>query len=45
MCSPYFALGVDSDTPNKHSEGLYEIINKVTKSGKLFYSAIRTKHL
>jgi hypothetical protein len=29
MCSPYFAIGIDSDTPNKHAEGLYEIINKV----------------
>lgn len=29
VCSPYFALGIDCDTPNKHAEGLYEIINKV----------------
>ena len=30
VCSPYFAIGIDSDTPNKHAEGLYEIQNKVT---------------
>lgn len=32
VCSPFFALGVDCDTPNKHAEGLYEIINKVRYS-------------
>eukprot|EP00598_Pedospumella_elongata_P001843 CAMPEP_0184974752 /NCGR_PEP_ID=MMETSP1098-20130426/6140_1 /TAXON_ID=89044 /ORGANISM="Spumella elongata, Strain CCAP 955/1" /LENGTH=593 /DNA_ID=CAMNT_0027497375 /DNA_START=40 /DNA_END=1821 /DNA_ORIENTATION=- len=30
VCSPYFAIGIDSDTPNKHAEGLYEIQNKNT---------------
>ncbi|KAJ1431636.1 hypothetical protein B484DRAFT_395391 [Ochromonadaceae sp. CCMP2298] len=30
VSSPYFAIGVDSDTPNKLAEGLYEIINKNT---------------
>jgi dynein assembly factor 3 len=29
VSSPYFAIGIDSDTPNKFAEGLYEIINKV----------------
>jgi len=29
VCSPYFAIGVDSDVPNKYAEGLYEIMNKV----------------
>lgn len=29
VCSPYFAIGIDSDVPNKHAEGLYEIMNKV----------------
>lgn len=32
VCSPYFALGIDCDTPNKHAEGLYEIINKVCRN-------------
>ena len=30
VCSPYFAIGIDSDVPNNFAEGLYEIINKVT---------------
>lgn len=29
VCSPYFAFGVDCDTPNKFAEGLFEIYNKV----------------
>lgn len=29
VCSPYFAIGIDSDVPNKYAEGLYEIMNKV----------------
>ncbi len=27
--SPYLSFGVDSETPNKHAEGLYDIYNKV----------------
>jgi hypothetical protein len=30
VCSPYFAFGVDCDTPNPHAEGLFEIYNKNT---------------
>ena len=30
VVSPYFTLGIDSDTPNKYAEGLYEIMNKNT---------------
>jgi dynein assembly factor 3 len=33
VASPYFAIGVDCDTPNKHAEGLYEIVNKVSSYG------------
>lgn len=29
ICSPYFAYGVDCEVPNKHAEGLFEILNKV----------------
>ena len=29
ICSPYFAIGIDTDTPNNHAEELYEIQNKV----------------
>ncbi len=42
-CSPYFALGIDADTPNKHAEGLFEILNKVRRrKGDLIYSNIAT---
>eukprot|EP01039_Chlorochromonas_danica_P005549 gene5549-6111_t len=30
VCSPYFAFGIDCDTPNKLAEGLFEILNKDT---------------
>jgi dynein assembly factor 3 len=33
VASPYFAIGVECDTPNKHAEGLYEIVNKVSSYG------------
>ena len=30
VVSPYFTFGYDSDTPNQHAEGLYQILNKDT---------------
>ena len=30
VVSPYFTFGYDSETPNKHAEGLYQILNKDT---------------
>ena len=30
VVSPYFTFGYDSETPNKHAEGLYQIMNKDT---------------
>lgn len=30
VISPYFSFGIDCETNNKHSEGLFEIINKNT---------------
>lgn len=30
VCSPYYAFGVDCPVPNKHAEGLFEILNKNT---------------
>ena len=29
VCSPYFAIGIDSYDANKYAQGLYEILNKV----------------
>lgn len=29
VCSPYFGFGIDCETPSKHEEGLFEIMNKV----------------
>jgi dynein assembly factor 3, axonemal len=31
VSSPYFSFGIDSPTPNKFAEGLYEIYNKVSR--------------
>jgi dynein assembly factor 3, axonemal len=30
VCSPYYAFGIDSETPNKFADGLFEIYNKNT---------------
>ena len=31
VCSPFFAFGVDCETPGAHETGLFEIMNKVKK--------------
>jgi dynein assembly factor 3 len=37
VVSPYISFGIDTDTPNKYAQGLFEILNKVT-DGFTFHS-------
>ncbi len=40
VASPYFSYGIDTDTPNKLSEGLFQILNKNTGSEQHRHHAV-----
>jgi hypothetical protein len=40
VASPYFSFGVDCETPNKHAEGLFEILNKVAHIARIICTCL-----